>query len=99
MMLTHRQIATNLAQLDPLITAGPGDRILAVLPFFHIYGLTALMNAPCAKARPSSSCRASTWRRSSRPSRTTASPACTWPRRSSWPSPSTRWSPGTTCRP
>ena len=22
----------------------PGDRILAVLPFFHIYGLTALMN-------------------------------------------------------
>ncbi|MGX4691446.1 4-coumarate--CoA ligase family protein [Streptomyces sp. JNUCC 63] len=45
-MLTHRQIATNLAQLEPAITAGPGDRILAVLPLFHIYGLTALMNAP-----------------------------------------------------
>ncbi|WP_171114720.1 MULTISPECIES: 4-coumarate--CoA ligase family protein [Streptomyces] len=45
-MLTHRQIATNLAQLQPAISAGPGDRILAVLPFFHIYGLTALMNAP-----------------------------------------------------
>jgi acyl-CoA synthetase (AMP-forming)/AMP-acid ligase II len=45
-MLTHRQIATNLAQLAPAISAGPGDRILAVLPFFHIYGLTALMNAP-----------------------------------------------------
>ncbi|MFI1165867.1 4-coumarate--CoA ligase family protein [Streptomyces sp. NPDC020801] len=45
-MLTHRQIATNLAQLEPAVTAGPGDRILAVLPFFHIYGLTALMNAP-----------------------------------------------------
>jgi acyl-CoA synthetase (AMP-forming)/AMP-acid ligase II len=45
-MLTHRQIATNLAQLDPAIPAGPGDRVLAVLPFFHIYGLTALMNAP-----------------------------------------------------
>lgn len=45
-MLTHRQIATNLAQLHPAISAGPGDRILAVLPFFHIYGLTALMNAP-----------------------------------------------------
>ncbi|MFE4048950.1 4-coumarate--CoA ligase family protein [Streptomyces sp. YIM B13518] len=45
-MLTHRQIATNLAQLQPLITTGPGDRVLAVLPFFHIYGLTALMNAP-----------------------------------------------------
>nr|WP_202426261.1 4-coumarate--CoA ligase family protein [Streptomyces sp. HUCO-GS316] len=45
-MLTHRQIATNLAQLEPVIAMGPGDRILAVLPFFHIYGLTALMNAP-----------------------------------------------------
>ncbi|MEU7279075.1 4-coumarate--CoA ligase family protein [Streptomyces sp. NPDC045431] len=45
-MLTHRSIATNLAQLDPLVPVGPGHRILAVLPFFHIYGLTALMNAP-----------------------------------------------------
>ncbi|MFG2892025.1 4-coumarate--CoA ligase family protein [Streptomyces sp. NPDC048248] len=45
-MLTHRSIATNLAQLDPLISSGPDDRVLAVLPFFHIYGLTALMNAP-----------------------------------------------------
>ncbi|MFF2249173.1 4-coumarate--CoA ligase family protein [Streptomyces sp. NPDC058142] len=45
-MLTHRSIATNLAQLAPLMPMGPGDRILAVLPFFHIYGLTALMNAP-----------------------------------------------------
>ncbi|MFF9474763.1 4-coumarate--CoA ligase family protein [Streptomyces roseolus] len=45
-MLTHASIATNLAQLEPFIPMGPGDRILAVLPFFHIYGLTALMNAP-----------------------------------------------------
>ncbi|MFD5336913.1 4-coumarate--CoA ligase family protein [Streptomyces hawaiiensis] len=45
-MLTHRQIATNLAQLHPAVPAAPGDRVLAVLPFFHIYGLTALMNAP-----------------------------------------------------
>ncbi|MFC9794301.1 AMP-binding protein [Streptomyces sp. NPDC127584] len=45
-MLTHTSIATNLAQLDPIIPMGPGDRILAILPFFHIYGLTALMNAP-----------------------------------------------------
>ncbi|AJF69902.1 AMP-dependent synthetase [Streptomyces vietnamensis] len=45
-MLTHTSIATNLAQLEPLAPARPGDRILAVLPFFHIYGLTALMNAP-----------------------------------------------------
>ncbi|MFJ7064735.1 4-coumarate--CoA ligase family protein [Streptomyces sp. NPDC101115] len=45
-MLTHTSIATNLAQLEPLMPMGPGDRILAVLPFFHVYGLTALMNAP-----------------------------------------------------
>ncbi|OLZ71545.1 4-coumarate--CoA ligase family protein [Streptomyces sp. IMTB 2501] len=48
-MLTHRQIATNLAQLEPAVTMAPGERILAVLPFFHIYGLTALMNAPLRK--------------------------------------------------
>ncbi|MEW2130714.1 4-coumarate--CoA ligase family protein [Streptomyces sp. NPDC005435] len=45
-MLTHRQIVTNLVQLEPAIRAEPGDRVLAVLPLFHIYGLTALMNAP-----------------------------------------------------
>ncbi|MEU6920984.1 4-coumarate--CoA ligase family protein [Streptomyces sp. NPDC046631] len=45
-MLTHRSMATNLEQLRPFVPMGPGDRILAVLPFFHIYGLTALMNAP-----------------------------------------------------
>ncbi|MFG3285434.1 4-coumarate--CoA ligase family protein [Streptomyces sp. NPDC048111] len=45
-MLTHRNIATNLAQLHPLVPMVPGDRILAVLPFFHIYGMTALLNAP-----------------------------------------------------
>ncbi|MFD3519393.1 4-coumarate--CoA ligase family protein [Streptomyces sp. NPDC058653] len=48
-MLTHRSIATNLAQLDPVMPQRPGDSILAVLPFFHIYGLTALMNAPLRK--------------------------------------------------
>ncbi|MET7631246.1 MULTISPECIES: 4-coumarate--CoA ligase family protein [unclassified Streptomyces] len=45
-MLTHRSMATNLEQLRPFIPMNPGHRILAVLPFFHIYGLTALMNAP-----------------------------------------------------
>ncbi|MEV0557487.1 AMP-binding protein, partial [Streptomyces sp. NPDC050597] len=37
-MLTHRNIATNLAQLSPTMPMGPGDRILAVLPFFHVSG-------------------------------------------------------------
>ncbi|CAM5286648.1 4-coumarate--CoA ligase family protein OS=Streptomyces tendae OX=1932 GN=GUR47_26895 PE=4 SV=1 [Streptomyces tendae] len=34
-MLTHRQIATNLAQLEPLMPAAPGDRVLAVLAFLE----------------------------------------------------------------
>ncbi|MFI6445980.1 4-coumarate--CoA ligase family protein [Kitasatospora sp. NPDC050543] len=45
-MLTHRSIATNLAQTDPLYRPAVGERILAVLPFFHIYGLAALLNQP-----------------------------------------------------
>ena len=90
-MLTHRSIATNLAQLEPVMPTGPGDRILAVLPFFHIYGLTALMNAPLRlrrhRRRPAP-LRPGDLPRGDR--RSTASPACTWPRRSSSPSPSTR---------
>ena len=35
-MLTHRQIGTNLAQLQSAAPTGPGERILAVLPFFNI---------------------------------------------------------------
>ncbi|MFJ8623112.1 4-coumarate--CoA ligase family protein [Kitasatospora sp. NPDC093550] len=45
-MLTHRSIATNLAQCDALYRPAVGERVLAVLPFFHIYGLAALLNQP-----------------------------------------------------
>ncbi|MEU8722068.1 4-coumarate--CoA ligase family protein [Streptomyces antimycoticus] len=45
-MLTHRNVSTNLAQVETLVPNQPGERVLAVLPFFHSYGLTALMNAP-----------------------------------------------------
>ena len=45
-MLTHRSIATNLAQTDALYRPAVGERILAILPFFHIYGLAALLNQP-----------------------------------------------------
>ena len=45
-MLTHRQHRHQPRPARPAVPRGPGDRILAVLPFFHIYGLTALMNAP-----------------------------------------------------
>ncbi|GAA0896191.1 AMP-dependent synthetase [Virgisporangium aurantiacum] len=43
-MLTHRNICTNLEQLTDLHRIGPGDRIIAILPFFHIYGMAVLLN-------------------------------------------------------
>jgi acyl-CoA synthetase (AMP-forming)/AMP-acid ligase II len=44
-MLTHRNLVANVSQARPLVELAEGDeRIIAVLPFFHIYGLTVLMN-------------------------------------------------------
>jgi acyl-CoA synthetase (AMP-forming)/AMP-acid ligase II len=45
-MLTHASIGVNLRQIAALRWMTPDDRIIAVLPFFHIYGMTALMNLP-----------------------------------------------------
>jgi acyl-CoA synthetase (AMP-forming)/AMP-acid ligase II len=44
-MLTHRNLAANVAQIRPVQGMTHDDRILAVLPFFHIYGMTVLLNA------------------------------------------------------
>ncbi|MFJ4790058.1 AMP-binding protein [Streptomyces sp. NPDC088794] len=43
-MLTHRNLCTNLEQIAALHRLGEGDRVIAILPFFHIFGLTALLN-------------------------------------------------------
>ncbi|WP_340374898.1 AMP-binding protein [Streptomyces sp. SS7] len=43
-MLTHRNLCTNLAQMNGLHRVDEGDRVIAILPFFHIFGLTALVN-------------------------------------------------------
>lgn len=43
-MLTHRNLVANLEQSRPMVGIIPDDRILAVLPFFHIYGMNVLMN-------------------------------------------------------
>jgi 4-coumarate--CoA ligase len=43
-MLTHRNLVANVAQSRPMLTLTPDDRVLAVLPFFHIYGMTVLLN-------------------------------------------------------
>ncbi len=43
-MLTHRNLVANIVQCGPLLKIGATTRILAVLPFFHIYGMQVLMN-------------------------------------------------------
>jgi acyl-CoA synthetase (AMP-forming)/AMP-acid ligase II len=45
-MLTHRNLVANLCQVAPGIRQNDGERVIAVLPFFHIYGLVWLMNLP-----------------------------------------------------
>jgi acyl-CoA synthetase (AMP-forming)/AMP-acid ligase II len=43
-MLTHANLVANVEQARGSIGLVPDDRVLAVLPFFHIYGMTALLN-------------------------------------------------------
>ena len=44
-MLTHRNLVANVAQIRPLHAMVADDVILAMMPFFHIYGMTVLLNA------------------------------------------------------
>ena len=43
-MLSHRNLVANVEQSRGLLDVAPEDRLLALLPFFHIYGLTVLLN-------------------------------------------------------
>ncbi|MCF3939398.1 MULTISPECIES: 4-coumarate--CoA ligase family protein [Gordonia] len=43
--LTHRNLVANVAQIKPLQGMTADDVVIAVLPFFHIYGMTVLLNA------------------------------------------------------
>ncbi len=43
-VLTHRNLVANVAQSLDQLTLEPSDRVMAVLPFFHIYGMTVLLN-------------------------------------------------------
>jgi acyl-CoA synthetase (AMP-forming)/AMP-acid ligase II len=50
--LTHRNLVANVAQIRPLHGMVADDVVIAVLPFFHIYGMTVLLNAALhARAR------------------------------------------------
>ena len=43
-MLTHRNLVANVIQVESVFGIGESDTMAAVLPFFHIYGLTVNMN-------------------------------------------------------
>src|SRR5437867_3822230 len=43
-MLTHRNLVANLVQTDAVHHVAEQDRVMAVLPFFHIYGMQVVMN-------------------------------------------------------
>ena len=44
-MLTHRNLVANIAQITAAAEISSDDTFIAFLPFFHIYGLQVLMNA------------------------------------------------------
>ncbi|MBF9044605.1 AMP-binding protein [Rhodobacterales bacterium HKCCE4037] len=43
-MLTHRNLVANITQSAAVAEIEEGDVTIAFLPFFHIYGMTVLMN-------------------------------------------------------
>jgi acyl-CoA synthetase (AMP-forming)/AMP-acid ligase II len=43
-MLTHRNLVANIDQANARIGLSPGDVVVGCLPFFHIFGMTAIMN-------------------------------------------------------
>ncbi len=48
-MLTHRNLVANAVQIGACLDIRPGDVTLAVLPFFHIYGMEVLLNLQLAR--------------------------------------------------
>jgi len=42
--LSHTNLVANVQQCNPVLDVTPADRVLALLPFFHIYGMTVLLN-------------------------------------------------------
>ena len=43
-MLTHRNLVANVLQSNALLDSSERDVVIGVLPFFHIYGMTVIMN-------------------------------------------------------
>ncbi len=51
-ILSHDNLTANIAQLQHVLTFEETDVALAVLPFFHIYGMQVLMNGLLANGIP-----------------------------------------------
>ena len=43
-LLTHRNLVANVLQVQASVGLRPGSATVAFLPYFHIYGMTVLMN-------------------------------------------------------
>ncbi len=43
-MLSHRNLVANTVQSETVLALSPDDVAIAVLPFFHVYGLSVIMN-------------------------------------------------------
>jgi acyl-CoA synthetase (AMP-forming)/AMP-acid ligase II len=43
-MLTHRNLVANVCQIAAVEPLSPSDTLIGVLPFFHIYGMTVIVN-------------------------------------------------------
>ena len=95
-ILTHDNLTANIEQCKHVLTYGADDVALAILPFFHIYGMQVLMNGLLANG-----CTIVTMPRfdleqalsTIQNTRSHGSLPC---RRSSWRLRSTRWSMSTT---
>ena len=51
-ILSHHNIIGNVAQFTVMLDAGPDDRILASLPFFHSFGCTVTLWYPLIEGTP-----------------------------------------------
>lgn len=47
-MLTHRNLGSNADSISKLLELDVNDRIVAVLPMFHVFCMTVCLNAPIA---------------------------------------------------
>ena len=43
-MLSHHNLVSNLIQMQAALSIGDRDTLIGCLPFFHIYGMTVIMN-------------------------------------------------------